>query len=109
MIGSPGEFDKDPMKRTDRLFKLRSYLGAVDQQHELETTTTEDSSTPRLQRDAQHTDALHTVQVPQFRCERGIRRMEAVRDEMGAKVSWTPDEHVVLSTHSRHTDTVGGG
>ena len=40
--------DEDPMKRADRLFKLRSYLGAVDQRNELEPTTTEDSSTLRL-------------------------------------------------------------
>ena len=39
---------EEPMKRADRLFKLRSYLGAVDQRNELEPTTTEDSSTPRL-------------------------------------------------------------
>ena len=39
---------KDPMIRADRLFKLRSYLGAVDQRNELELTMTEESSTPRL-------------------------------------------------------------
>ena len=39
---------EDPMIRADRLFKLRSYLGAVDQRNELELTTTEESSTPRL-------------------------------------------------------------
>ena len=38
---------EEPMKRADRLFKLRSYLGAVDQRDELEPTTTEDSSTLR--------------------------------------------------------------
>ena len=38
------------MIRADRLFKLRSYLGAVDQRNELELTTTEESSTPRLNR-----------------------------------------------------------
>ena len=36
------------MKRADRLFKLRSHVGAVDQRNELEPTTTEDSSTLRL-------------------------------------------------------------
>ena len=36
------------MKRADQLFKLRSYLGAVDHLNELEPTTTEDASTPRL-------------------------------------------------------------
>ena len=39
---------EEPMKRADRLFKLRSYPGAVDQQNELEPTTTEESSTTRL-------------------------------------------------------------
>ena len=42
---------EEPMKRPDRLFKLRSYLGAVDQRNKLEpVTTTEESSTPRLNR-----------------------------------------------------------
>ena len=36
------------MIRADRLFKLRSYLGAVDQQNELEPGTTEESSALRL-------------------------------------------------------------
>ena len=39
---------EEPMKRADRMFKLRSYLGAVDQRNELELTMTEESSTPRL-------------------------------------------------------------
>ena len=41
---------EEPMIRADRLFKLRSYLGAVDQQNELEPATSEESSTPRLNR-----------------------------------------------------------
>ena len=67
------------------------------------------------QHDAQHADVLHTrddediVQVSQCRCEREIRRMEAVRDRMGAKVCWTPEERVVLPTQRRHTDTATGG
>ena len=66
---------EEPMKRAVRLFKLRSYLGAVDQRNELEPTTTEESST----RDARHADVLHTrddgdsVQVSQCRCKRGVR------------------------------------
>ena len=48
VIDSQGKFDEEPMKRADRLFKLRSYLGAVDQRNELESTTTGDSSTLRL-------------------------------------------------------------
>ena len=39
---------EEPMIRADRFFKLRSYLGAVDQRNELEPATTEESSTPRL-------------------------------------------------------------
>ena len=41
---------EEPMKRADRLFKLRSYLEAVDQRNELEPAMTEESSTPRLNR-----------------------------------------------------------
>ena len=41
---------EEPMKRADRLFKLRSNLGAVDQRNELEPATTEESSTPRFNR-----------------------------------------------------------
>ena len=48
VIGSPGKFDEESMKRANRLFELRSYLGAVDQRNELEPTTTAESSTPRL-------------------------------------------------------------
>ena len=47
VIDSPGKFAEEPMKRADRLFKLRSCIGAVDQ-NELEPTTTQDSSTLRL-------------------------------------------------------------
>ena len=39
---------KGPMIRADRLFKLRSYLGAVDQRNELELTITEEALTTRL-------------------------------------------------------------
>ena len=48
VIGRPGKFDEDPMKHADQSSKLRSYLGAMDQVHQVEPTTTEDSSTPRL-------------------------------------------------------------
>ena len=48
VIGKPDQIDGDPMKYTDWSFKLRSYLGAVDQQYQQELTTTETSSTPRL-------------------------------------------------------------
>ena len=48
VIGRPDKFDGDPMKYAGWLFKLRSYLGAVDQRYQLEPTTTEAPSTPRL-------------------------------------------------------------
>ena len=48
--GAESTTHEEPMIRADRLFKLRSYLGAVDQRNELELTTTEESSTPRLNR-----------------------------------------------------------
>ena len=48
VIGKPDQFDGDPMKYADWSFKLRSYLGAVDQRYQDELTKTEASSTPRL-------------------------------------------------------------
>ena len=48
VIGKPDQFDGDPMKYADWSFKLRSYLGAVDQRYQEELTKTESSSTPRL-------------------------------------------------------------
>ena len=48
VLDSPGKFEEEPMRCADRLFELRSYFGAVDQRHELQPTTTEDSSTLRL-------------------------------------------------------------
>ena len=44
VIGKPDQFDGD----SDWSFELRSYLGAVDQRCQEELTTTETSSTPRL-------------------------------------------------------------
>ena len=63
------------------------------------------------QQGAQHADVLHTRddedtgQVSQRKCERGVRREKAVRERMGAKVCWTPEERVVLPTQRRRTDT----
>ena len=106
VIDSQGKFDEEPMERSDRLFKLRSYLGADDRRF---------VDTENQQHNAQHEDVLHTrddedtVQVLQCRCERGVRRMEAVREGMGAKVGWTPEERVVLPTQRRHTETGTSG
>ena len=48
VIGKPEQFDGHPMKYAGWSFKLRSYLRAVDQRYEQELTTTEASSTLRL-------------------------------------------------------------
>ena len=48
VIGRADEFDGDPMKYTDWLSKVRAYFEAVDQRYQLESKTTEASSTPRL-------------------------------------------------------------
>ena len=56
------------------------------------------------QKSAQRADVLHTrddedtVQVSQCKNEREIRKEEAVRERMGAKVCWTPEERVALQT-----------
>ena len=124
VIGRPDKFDGDPLKHAHRLFRLRSYLGAADQRYQLEPTTTEASSTPRLNatlsseasclgtqmytRTRDDNDKISIEQVSQSRGERGIPGQETVRDGMGAKTCWTPDERVVLQTQRRHTDKVGG-
>ena len=105
---------EEPMKRTDRLFKLRSFRsrgpaersGTNDDRRIVDTET---------QHDAQHADVLcarddeDTVQVSQCWSERGIRKEEAVREGMGATVCWTPEECVVLPTQRRRTDTATSG
>ena len=48
VIGKPNQFDGDTMKCADWSFKLRSYLGAVDQRWQKELTETEASMTPGL-------------------------------------------------------------
>ena len=48
MIGKSDEFDGDPMRHKDSSFKLTSYPGFVDQRNKQELTTTETSSTPKL-------------------------------------------------------------
>ena len=59
VIGKPDQFDGDPMKYADWLFKLRSYFGAVDQRCQQELTRPEAPSTPRL-KCSQHTNVLHS-------------------------------------------------
>ena len=48
VIGKSDQFDGDPMKHTDVSFKMRAYLGAMDQRYQQELTTTEASSAPRV-------------------------------------------------------------
>ena len=48
VIYRPDEFDGDPMKYSDWLSRLRASFGAVDQWYQLESKTTQASSTPRL-------------------------------------------------------------
>ena len=99
VIGKPDQFDEDPMKYADWSFKLRSYLGAVDQRYQQELTTTEASSTARLnatldsEGSALSTQMYHILvmttarsrvgQVSQRQRERSVRGLEAVRDEVG--------------------------
>ena len=67
---------EEPMKRADRLFKLTSHLGAVDQRNELEPTTTEDSSTLRLNMTLS-TQMYHIfVMKTQYRCRQFVREWE---------------------------------
>ena len=69
----------------------------MDQRNELELTMSEVVDAETHQK-AQHVDVPHArddediAQVSLCRYERGIRRMEAVRDGMGAKVCWIPEE-----------------
>ena len=63
VIGRPDEFDGDPMKDTDWLSKLRAYFGAVDQRYQLESKTTEASSTPRLDAKLSCEASCHSTQM----------------------------------------------
>ena len=113
VIGRPDKFDGDPMKYVDWLFKLVSHLGAMDQWYQLEPTTTEASSTPRInaalsEASCLSTQMYHILVVTTTgsalnECHNAgendrIRGLETVRDGMGAKTCWTPDERVVLQT-----------
>ena len=91
VIAKPDQFDRDSMKYADWSFKLRSYLGAVDQRYQEELTKTEASSTPRLNANlGSEESALSTQmddncrsrvgQVTQCGRERRVRGLEAVRD-----------------------------
>ena len=102
---------EEPMIRADRLFKLRSYLGAVDQRNELELTTTEESSTPRLNRTlSTQMYCILVMMKTLYRCRNaGVNEGFAGRRQfvtkIKTKVCWTPEERVVLQTQRRRTDT----
>ena len=100
---------KDPMIRVDRLFKLRLYLGAVDQRNELELTMTEESPTPRLNRALSTKMYCILVMMKTLYSCRYAGAKEGFagrsRERMGPKVCWTPEERVVLQTQRRRTDT----
>jgi hypothetical protein len=48
VIGKPEQYSGDPMKFADWSFKMRAYLGAVDQRYQTELQTTESSSVAML-------------------------------------------------------------
>ena len=126
-IGKPDQFDGDPIKHAES-FKLRSYFGAVEHRHQQELTTTEASSTPRLNATLDSEGSalstqmlLHTRddncrsrvgQVSQRRRERRVRGLEAVRDGVGAQASnevrGTPDECAGVPIQRRHSNQAGG-
>ena len=78
------------MIRADRLPKLRSYLGAVDQQNELEPSTTEESSTPRLNR-ALSTQMYHILVMMKtlYRC-RNAKVSEEFAERRQFAREWEP-------------------
>ena len=107
VIGKPDQFDGDPMKCADWSFKLRSYFGAVDQRYQEELTKTESSSTPRLNANLGSEERSRVGQVSQYRRERRVRGLEAVRDGLGARASdevcGTLDERAGAQNPSRHS------
>ena len=104
---------KDPMIRTDRLFKLRSHVGTVDQRNELELIFTEESSTPRLIRELRMLMCNILVMMKTlYKCryadvnEGFAARRQFVRERDNV---WTPEERVVLRTQRRRECAKNGG
>ena len=115
VIGSPGKFDEEPVKQVDRLFKLRSYFGAADQLHQLDSTTTEASSTPRLDTTLS-TQMYNTLVMTKTLCKCYNADMNVGFAAWRQFVmEWEPRFvgllRNVLSCQCkrRHTDTVGSG
>ena len=116
VIDSPGRFDEESMKRADRLFKLRSYLGAVDQRNELEPTTTEESSRLRLNMTLNAQMYFKLVMTKTlYRCHNAgvnegfARRRQFVREFAPSFAGLLMNVFVVLPTQRRHTDTATSG
>ena len=84
VIGKPDQFDGDPMKHADWSFKLISFLGAVDQRYQQELTTTETSSTPRLNA-TQHTNVLHSGDD---NCRSRVGQVSQCRRKRGGFEAW---------------------
>ena len=104
---------KDPMTRADRLFKLRSYLGAVDQRNELELMMTEELSTPRLNRALKTQMYCMLVMVKTLCRGHNARVNEGFARKRQFVKEWEPRfvellrNVLSLPTQRRHTDKVG--
>ena len=91
---------EETMKRADRLFKLRSYLGAVDQRNELRLKNRRHrDSTGRSARRC--TTYILVMMKTLYRC----RNARMIEDFAGRAKVCTLEERVVLPTQRRHTDT----
>ena len=127
VIGKPDQFDGDPMKYADWSFKLRSYLGAVDQRYQEELMKTESSSTPRLNSNLGSEESALSTQMYDIlvmttagaafdKCHNagvneGFEGLETVGDGMGAQTSdevcGTPDERAGVQIPRRHSNKAG--
>ena len=127
VIGKPDQFDGDPMKYADWSFKLRSYLGAVDQRYQEELMKTESSSTPRLNANLGSEESalstqryyilvMTTAGAALDKCHNaGVNEgVEAWREflmEWGAQTSdevcGTPDERAGIQLPRRHSNKAG--
>ena len=107
------------MKYADWVFKLRSYLRAVDQRYQLEPTTTEASSTQRLNATLDSEASCLSTQMYYIfvmtttgsaldKCHNaGVNEGFEAWRQFAMEWEWTLDERVVLPTQRRHTDKVG--
>ena len=102
------------------LSKLKAYFRAVDQRYQMESETTEASSTPRLdvklrcEASCRSIDALHTRddidRISIDKCHsagmnEGFEARKTVRDGVGNGVCWTPDERATDKSWQRSKDS----